>query len=223
MVQSRRLKKGRTLTIEDHKIEVVRRFKYLGTVINEVNDEMKEIRARILEANKAYSSLRTIFRSKQIHRNYKIRLYGTLIKPILCYGSVTWTLTQTSEQMLNTFERKILRKIYDPTHERRCWCPRWNNKLYSLYKEPNIVEDIKIRRLEWAGHIIRMEEKRIPKMVLNGKFHAIRPVGRRRTRWADVVQRDALQLLVIRGWRRRATNRDEWRRLVREAKAWKGL
>jgi len=43
MVQSRRLGKGRTLTIEDHKIEVVRRFKYLGTVINDVNDEMEEI------------------------------------------------------------------------------------------------------------------------------------------------------------------------------------
>jgi hypothetical protein len=66
-----------------------------------------------------------------------------------------------------------------------------------------------------------MEEERIPKQVLNGNFHTTRPVGRPRTRWADVVQRDALQL--IRGWRRIAANRDEWRRLVREAKARKGL
>jgi hypothetical protein len=43
-----------------------------------------------------------------------------------------------------------------------------------------------------------------------------------RTRWPDVVQRDALQLLGIRGWRRRAAKRDEWRRLMREAKARKG-
>jgi len=49
------------------------------------------------------------------------------------------------------------------------------------------VEDIKIRRLEWAGHIIRMEEERIPKKVLNGNFHTTRPVGRLRTRWADVL------------------------------------
>jgi len=125
--------------------------------------------------------------------------------------------------MLNTFERKILRRIYGPTYERGCWRPRWNNELYSLYSEPNIVEDIKIRRLEWAGHIIRMEEERIPKKVLNGNFRTTRPVGRPRTRWAGVVQRDALHLLGTRGWRRRATNRDEWRRLVREAKAWKGL
>jgi hypothetical protein len=42
----------------------------------------------------------------------------------------------------------------------------------------------------------------------NGNFHTTRPVGRPRIRWADVVQRDALQLLGIRGWRRRAANRD---------------
>jgi hypothetical protein len=67
-----------------------------------------------------------------------------------------------------------------------------------------------------------MEEERIPKKVLNGNFHTTRPVGRPRTRWADVVQRDA-QLLGIIGWRRRAGNRDEWRYLMREAKARKGL
>jgi hypothetical protein len=85
------------------------------------------------------------------------------------------------------------------------------------------VEDIKIIRLGWAGRIIRMEEERIPKKVLNGNFHTTRPVGRTRTRWADVVQRDALRLLGIRGCRRRAENSDEWRRLMREAKARKGL
>jgi hypothetical protein len=61
------------------------------------------------------------------------------------------------------------------------------------------------------------------KKVLNGNFHTTRPVGRPRTRWAGVFQRDALQLLGIRGWERRATNGDEWKRLVREAKARKGL
>jgi hypothetical protein len=85
------------------------------------------------------------------------------------------------------------------------------------------VEDIKIRRLGWAGHIIRTEEERIPKRVLNGNFLTTRPVGRPRIRWAYVVQRDALQLLGIRRWRSKAANRDEWRRLMREAKARKVL
>ena len=107
-------------------------------------------------------------------------------------------ITQTAEQMLNTFERKILCRIYGPTQEGGCWCPRWNSELYSLYNEPNIMEDIEIRRLGWGGCIIRMEEETIPKKVLNGNFYTTRPVGRPRTRWADVVRRDALQLLGIR-------------------------
>ena len=85
------------------------------------------------------------------------------------------------------------------------------------------MEVIKIIRLGGAGHIVRMEEEKIPKKVLNGNFYATRRVGKPRTRWADVAQRDALHLLAIRGWRRRAENKDKWRRLTREAKAQKGL
>ena len=84
------------------------------------------------------------------------------------------------------------------------------------------MDDIKFRKLEWAGHIIRMEEEKIPKKGFERKLPYHKPVGRPRTRWGNVVQRDALQLLGIRGWRR-AENRDELRRLMREAKARKGL
>jgi hypothetical protein len=80
-----------------------------------------------------------------------------------------------------------------------------------------------VARLGWAGHIIRMEEQRIPKNVLNGNLHNVRPVGRPRTRWTDVVQRDVRQMLGMRGWRNKAANRDEWTRLMKETKARKGL
>ena len=52
MVQNRRLEKEGTFTVDDHKIELVRSFKYLERVINDINDETEEIRARILTANK---------------------------------------------------------------------------------------------------------------------------------------------------------------------------
>jgi hypothetical protein len=124
----------------------------------------------------------------------------------LCYGIVTWTLTQTTEQTLNTFERKVLRRIYGPTQDKGRWRPGWKNDLYSLHNDLNVVEDIKFRRLGWVGHIIRMEEEKIPEKIFNGKFHNTRPVGRPRTRWADIVQRDALQVPGIQRWRRRAEN-----------------
>ena len=65
-VQNRRLGEGGTFDIEDHKIEVVKRLKYLERVIYDSNDLTEEIQARILAAIEAYSSLQTIFRSTQI-------------------------------------------------------------------------------------------------------------------------------------------------------------
>jgi hypothetical protein len=59
--------------------------------------------------------------------------------------------------------------------------------------------------------------------ALNWKFRNTRPVGKPRTRWEDVVRRDTSQILGIRGWRRRAENGEEERRLLREAMARKGL
>jgi hypothetical protein len=72
MMQSRRPRGRETLTAKEQDIEVVRRFNYLRTVINDTNDETEEIRERILATNKAYSSLQTIFRYKQIQRKNKI-------------------------------------------------------------------------------------------------------------------------------------------------------
>jgi hypothetical protein len=66
------------------------------------------------------------------------------------------------------------------------------------------VDDIEMRRQGWAGHITRMEHKRTLKKVLHMKFITKTLVGKPGTRWEDVVQRDTLQILGIRGWGRRA-------------------
>jgi hypothetical protein len=62
-----------------------------------------------------------------------------------------------------------------------------------------------------------------PKKIINGKCHNTKAVGRPRTRWEDVVQSDALQVLRIRGGRRQARDREEWRHLLREARVQKGM
>ena len=61
------------------------------------------------------------------------------------------------------------------------------------------------------------------KKVLNGKLHNSRSVGKARTRWEDVTLRNALQVLGIRAWRTRVGDREERRRLLRAARAQKGL
>ena len=103
--------------------------------------------------------------------------------------------------MLCTFEMKILRTIYGPIQDKKCWHPRWNSEVYNLYKDLNILDDIKIRRLGWASDFVRMEDN-IPKKALNVKFPNTRPGGKPITRWKAVIWRDTSQIIGIKGWKR---------------------
>jgi hypothetical protein len=88
-------------------------------------------------------------------------------------------MTQSSEERLAIFERKILSRILGPVYEDDLgWRLRHNKELYKLLDGPDIVKFIKFKRLQWAGHIVQMDNSRIPKKVLDGKFHRRRPVGR---------------------------------------------
>jgi hypothetical protein len=82
-----------------------------------------------------------------ISREIKVKIYKTIIKPVLTYGSGTWTLSRSDEAVLGCSERKMLRSIFGVTQESGMWRRRYNFALYRLYKEPHIVKTTKIGRL----------------------------------------------------------------------------
>lgn len=199
--------------------EETEKFKYLGTVMTSNNNELIEVQSRITAANKAYFALSAILKSNCVHKETKLKIYKTIIRSILCYASETWTLSKETEAKLGIFERKILRRIFGPVQENMQWRIRYNNELYKLYRSFDIVTFIKLRRLEWAGHVYRMEGNRIPKKILEGKIHGKRPIGRPKNRWIDAVTIDSQDYLGTTAWRRLAQDRDSWRKKIEEAKA----
>ena len=93
------------------------------------------------------------------------------------YGCEVLTMPKKSEKLIDTFERKILRRIYGPINENGMWKMRSNKEIYDLFKEPEISTLVKLKRLQWAGHVQRMDERRIPKRVRTGVMFGRRPVG----------------------------------------------
>jgi hypothetical protein len=90
-----------------------------------------------------------------------------------------------------------------------------NEELHILYSSPNIIRQIKSRRMRWAGHMARMGEERNVYRVLMGKPEGRRPLGRPRRRWEDGIRMD----LRENGWGsidwiQLAQDRDRWRALV---------
>jgi len=118
----------RYFQIKNFNFEALQSFTYLGSLINDNSAEIKKI---ILMVNKSFYGLKRQFRSQFLSTKNKIKLYKTLTRPVLVYGSETWVVTKRDEAILGVFERKILRAIFGPTNDNGEWRIKYNNKLYT--------------------------------------------------------------------------------------------
>ena len=90
-----------------------------------------------------YLLLFPLLRSKAVSRTTKIRMYKTVIRPVVLYGSEAWCLTANDEKNLRIWERKVLRKIFAPICVAGYWRSRTNEEVRQLYGELDIVTEIK--------------------------------------------------------------------------------
>ena len=142
------------------------------------------IKCRLKAENSCYYSVQTLLSSRLLSKNLKIKIYKTIVLPVVLYGSETWSITLKEEYRLSIFEKRILRRIFGPRRDGNGeWRRLHNEELHSLYRSPNIVRAIKPRRLRWAGHVARMEEGRGAFKILTGKPTGQRLLGRPRRRW----------------------------------------
>jgi hypothetical protein len=163
-----------------------------------------------------------MLKSKIIKRSVKMQVYQTVIRPVATYGSETWTLTKLDENLLRSFERKILRKIYGLVQEGDTWRIRYNEEVNRFIKGKDIAKFIKAQRIRWLGHVKRMEVGAMPRRMMEGRLFTGRRKGRPRLRWIDDVVAD-LRVMKIKQWPEKAEDREQWRLVVKEAKAHPGL
>jgi len=128
------------------------------------NSVEEEIQNRKTLGNKAYYSNQFLFKSRLVSKKLKMKLYWSIIRPIVTYGCEMWVLRETIKTKLMAFERKVLRKIFGHTKERDgTWRIRTNDELDKLTRHKNIINYVKAQRLSWFGHLQRMSEERMVK------------------------------------------------------------
>jgi hypothetical protein len=95
-----------------------------------------------------------------LSKHLKIKIYKTIILPVVLYGCVAWSLTQREERRLRVFENRVLRRVFGPKRVEVTgeWRKLHNEVLNDLYCLPKIVRAVKSRRMRWAGHVARMGE-----------------------------------------------------------------
>jgi hypothetical protein len=144
--------------------------------------------------------VQNLLSSSLLSKNIKIKIYRTIILPVVLYGCESWSLTLREECRRRVFENKVLRRIFGPKRDEVTgeWRRLHNKELYALYSSPNIIRVIKSRRLRWAGHVARTGKRRGAYRNLMKKPEGTTPLGRPRHRWEDNIKMDVREV----GWER---------------------
>jgi hypothetical protein len=106
------------------------------------------------------------------------------------------------------FESRVLRRIFGTKRDGVTgeWSKIHNEELHNLYSSPDIIRQVKSRRMMWAGHVARMGQERKVYRVLVGKPEGKIPLGRPRRRWEDGIRMDLREIGL--------GDRNRWRAVV---------
>jgi len=120
--------------------------------------------------------------SSLLCKNLKIKVYRTIILPVVLYGCATWSLTLREEHKPRVFENRVLGRIFVCKRDEvtREWIQLHSEDLNDLYSSTSIVRVIISRRMSWVGHVACMGEGRGMYRVLVGKPEGKRPLRRPR-------------------------------------------
>ena len=201
------------IRISDHQLEVVHDFVYLGSTISDSLSLETELNKRIGKSATTMSRLtKRVWNNSKLTEHTKIQVYRACVVSTLLYGSETWPLRARQEHKLNAFHMRCLRRILDIS---------WQDKVpnTTVMKRagiPSMYTILKQRRMRWLGHVVRMEEGRIPKDLLYGELvQGARPTGRPQLRYKDVCKRDLSAMgIVLNNWEATALERKTWRQTV---------
>jgi hypothetical protein len=129
--------------------ENVAQFEYLGKRVSNQNLIQEEIKRRLNWGNACYHSVQNLLPSCLLSKNIKIRIYKTIILPVVIYGCEIWSLILRRKHRLKVFENSVLRRIFGPKKDEmmRGWTKLHNDELHKLYSSPSIIRMIKSRRM----------------------------------------------------------------------------
>ena len=196
--------------IDGESLNVVPSFKYLGSYLSNDFKLDKEVENRMSQASKAFARLRErVFVNHNLSLSTKVKVYEAICLFVLLYGSEAWTLYARHVKVFEMWHIRCLRSILGITWRDRIIHSEILRRTDSVSLESNISK----RQLRWLGHVIRMEDNRLPKQLQYGEIReGRRAAGGQKKRHKDHIKSvlkkfqinpDSLETL--------ASNRSVWR------------
>ena len=194
-------------------VERVKQLEYLGIQLSESGTLDAELSARLRKAAHKCLALQPTFSLRSLGLRAKLRIFEGAVMPTLLYGAHSWALTAQQEQRLHTFHMRCLRRLLGLSLLDRI--P--NSVVLARCGQQPMKEQLRLQRLLWLGHLVRMPDTRLPKLVFFSQLAAKRPRGRPPVRLReDVLREDVHSKGRATSWRRLALDRAKWNAAVRD-------
>ncbi|XP_076043766.1 uncharacterized protein LOC143026869 [Oratosquilla oratoria] len=195
-------------------IECVEHFPYLGSILSIQSTSSEEIENRLQAGHTAYGRLSTrVFKNKGLPTHTKVMVYNAVIVSTLLYACETWTLYSRDLKKLEQFHQKKLRAIMKI---------KWNDYVSNtaVLERPNVtsIEAMIMKHgLRWSGHVVRMEDTRLPKKILFSELNtANRLRGRPMLRFKDQRKKSLKEVNIDPNtFEASAHDRNEWRNKIK--------
>ena len=204
------------VSIDKTELNAVQYFKYLGSIISSDAKFEKEIDHRLSAANRAFGRLhKRVWSNKELRQETKINLYRAVVLTTLLYGSESWVTYSHHIRILERFHQRCLRTIL----QIKWWDYVPDTTVLERSKQTSIEALLLKSRLRWAGHVSRMENIRLPKMVLFGELiEGHRNIGLPLKRFKDQLKCSLSTIGVPHeAWTELASDRATWRATVHHA------
>jgi len=209
MVVSKRGKIKCQVTLDNKTLEQVSRYKYLGSWISDDAKCVEEIRTRIALAKEAFWKNKELLRGN-IRPRTKLKILNCYIFSVLNYGCECWTWNKATLNKIDAFEQWCYRRILKIS-----WKDKVKNDevLDRIQTRMHFKKDMKKRKLEYAGHVLRGSSGRTHLVLLEGKVCGKKSRGKPRLTWMKYIT-DWTKIDSYGKIKRAAENRDGWRTIA---------
>ena len=132
-------------------LEDVEKFIYLGATVCKQGDGEEDIKAMLGKERGAFVT--RVWNSNSVSRKTKIRLYKTLVKPVLMHGCETWKMNEGDSKKIDVFQKRCLRRIM-----KIVWQDKISNReLLERANVERLSEELRRRTWRFIGHILRQQ------------------------------------------------------------------
>nr|VZI50403.1 unnamed protein product [Spirometra erinaceieuropaei] len=206
------------ISVNGTQLQVGANFPYLGSTLSRNTKIHDEVAKRISNVSQAFGRLQsTVWNRHGLQLSTKRKMYKAVILPTLLYGAETWAVYTRQARRLNHFHLSCLRPI-----QRLNWQDRIpDTEMLERTGMLSIYSMLRQMQLRWSGHLVRMDDERLPKRLFYGDVaKGSRRQGGPIRRYKDTLK-SSLKLLQINptNWEELACDRPTWRRTVKTGAA----